>query len=847
MGRLVLVAFLLFLIPISYSAANEIKVIVPSFSSGSFDAIIEINSTIPLAGAQSDFSFNGSVIHAIGVENGGMFKIWGGNFSNIPIIDNKNGTIKDIVAFSIDNTSNKGNFAIIHFKAINEGESCLDIENAMLSDKNANKVEASIHNASVIIDSTPPKIKNVSIKINGNVNISCQIIEPYLQYAKINITSPNGSKKEFYMNGNNPYFFSHSFSSGNYSFFIMARDKAGNDAISSSYKFSIGEKNSPPVKPYSPNPANGNIVPINTALSWKCNDPDGDALSYDIYFGTSPSPSLKAHNQSSNIYSPNLEYGKKYYWRVVAWDGHGNKNSSEIWHFYTEKNYAPVVEINSPSNGSIVNGTITIKGVAWDKNGNDTIKKVEIRIDNGAWKVANGITSWSYNMDTRLLVNGKHVVKVRCYDGSSYSNVSSIIIDIENEQIRRYTLTISVYPYNAGYTTPQRGTYDEGTKVTINAYPNNGYQFDHWGGAASGSQSTIVVTMNGDKSIVAYFKEIPNPPPPPNIDFSYSPTNPYAGETVHFYGKGNADLWHWDFGDGNTSSEQNPSHLYEKPGKYNVILEAIINGKKYDKKETIEVKGKESADFTFNPSHPSPGMIVHFYGKGENILKYEWEFGDGSFAYGKNVSHVYSLGDYNVTLHIVDRWGNSDNKSKEIVVQYPDFIVKDAKYSDGIIKATVSNNGGDAKNVSIAFYLNGEEIGEKKVNLFYGDSIEVDESVKTKKGENKIEVIADPNNDFKEENEDNNVFSMVIGKENTDFLPYIAIALIAIAPLSYILLHKKKEKITITSDDKEARCTVCLGKFKPNSEIVKCECGALFHKSCAERVKVCPICGRKLV
>jgi PKD repeat protein len=36
---------------------------------------------------------------------------------------------------------------------------------------------------------------------------------------------------------------------------------------------------------------------------------------------------------------------------------------------------------------------------------------------------------------------------------------------------------------------------------------------------------------------------------------------------------GEINSWHWDFGDGETSSEQNPVHAYQKPGNYVVVLD----------------------------------------------------------------------------------------------------------------------------------------------------------------------------------------------------------------------------------------------------------------------------------
>ncbi|HPP71137.1 MAG TPA: hypothetical protein PLK95_10495 [Pseudothermotoga sp.] len=47
------------------------------------------------------------------------------------------------------------------------------------------------------------------------------------------------------------------------------------------------QPNTPPSKPGNPNPANGATnVSRTTTLSWSCSDPDGDTLTFDIYFGT---------------------------------------------------------------------------------------------------------------------------------------------------------------------------------------------------------------------------------------------------------------------------------------------------------------------------------------------------------------------------------------------------------------------------------------------------------------------------------------------------------------------------------------------------------------------------------
>ena len=69
-----------------------------------------------------------------------------------------------------------------------------------------------------------------------------------------------------------------------------------------------------------------------------------------------------------------------------------------------------------------------------------------------------------------------------------------------------YTLTVSISPSGAGSTSPSGGEYQSGRQVTLTAIPASGYTFDHWSGSASGTASSITITMDSDKSITANFK-----------------------------------------------------------------------------------------------------------------------------------------------------------------------------------------------------------------------------------------------------------------------------------------------------------------------------------------------------
>lgn len=64
---------------------------------------------------------------------------------------------------------------------------------------------------------------------------------------------------------------------------------------------------------------------------------------------------------------------------------------------------------------------------------------------------------------------------------------------------------------------------------------------------------------------------------PPIANFTWQPVDASVNETIYFYDNstdpdGTITSWQWDFGDGNTSTQQNPTHVYTSPGTYNVTL-----------------------------------------------------------------------------------------------------------------------------------------------------------------------------------------------------------------------------------------------------------------------------------
>jgi uncharacterized repeat protein (TIGR01451 family) len=93
-----------------------------------------------------------------------------------------------------------------------------------------------------------------------------------------------------------------------------------------------------PDTPSNPTPNNEAInQSLNVDLSWDGGDPDGDAVTYDVYFDTSnPPAALVSDDQSETTYAPGtLEEQTQYFWKIVAKDEHNETTDGPVWNFTT--------------------------------------------------------------------------------------------------------------------------------------------------------------------------------------------------------------------------------------------------------------------------------------------------------------------------------------------------------------------------------------------------------------------------------------------------------------------------------------------------------------------------------
>lgn len=151
-------------------------------------------------------------------------------------------------------------------------------------------------------------------------------------------------------------------------------------------------------------------------------------------------------------------------------------------------------------------------------------------------------------------------------------------------------------------------------------------------------------------------------------DFSATPLSGKAPLSVQFQDltTGNPDTWSWNFGDGNTSSLQNPNHIYTTAGTYTVTLTASNASSSDSVTKTDYITVSPDADFSANPLQGRVSLNVQFQDLSTgNPNSWNWDFGDGSSPSSlQNPKHTYTQsGIYTVVL-TVSRDGISDTETK---------------------------------------------------------------------------------------------------------------------------------------------------------------------------------------
>ncbi len=179
----------------------------------------------------------------------------------------------------------------------------------------------------------------------------------------------------------------------------------------------------------------------------------------------------------------------------------------------------------------------------------------------------------------------------------------------------------------------------------------------------------VVLTVNNEKGSNSKTQEVTvqSEPVPEKVDpvanFSADATSGPAPLSVQFTDLSqNANEWSWDFGDGATSTEQNPDYTYFSAGNYTVVLTVNNENGSSSKTLNINVEGEPDqeetlpvADFDADTTSGYAPLYVQFTDLSENANEWHWDFGDGNTSTEQDPLHIYfSAGNYDVNLTVVN-------------------------------------------------------------------------------------------------------------------------------------------------------------------------------------------------
>ena len=189
--------------------------------------------------------------------------------------------------------------------------------------------------------------------------------------------------------------------------------------------------------------------------------------------------------------------------------------------------------------------------------------------------------------------------------------------------------------------------------------------------SAAGSYTVTLTASNaaGNDTKTKENYIIVTTPQKPVVNFWGTPRSGDAPLSVTFKDitTGSPTAWNWDLGDGTTSTDQNPTHLYSAAGTYTIKLTATnaAGSNTLTKYYYLTLTGTAAqtpvAAFSASPTSGNAPLDVTFTDSSTGTpTAWSWNFGDGNTSAVQNPKHTYpTAGTYTVTLTVTNAAGSN--------------------------------------------------------------------------------------------------------------------------------------------------------------------------------------------
>ncbi|MCB9360567.1 MAG: PKD domain-containing protein [Flavobacteriales bacterium] len=364
---------------------------------------------------------------------------------------------------------------------------------------------------------------------------------------------------------------------------------------------------------------------INTPTSWTWNFGDGN---------------------TSNLQNPTHIYTSpgNYYVQLIAC------NATSCDTVYETIN---ITNINGPISAYCTPSTISAGSVGMGIY-NFTFASINNSTNGGT----DGYQDYSCTASTNVTEGSTYAVNITT--GTSYNEDVIVWIDFNNDG--QFNLTNELVFSSDNIMQNHSGNITIPNGSLLNTPLRMRVASDYYANNITSSCTDVTYGQYEDYSII-----IQSNTQPPNTNYTYSILDQCQG-VVQFTDVSTnfPTSWLWNFGDGTTSTYQNPFHTYTVAGYYTVQL-ITTNAYGSDTTQQSILINSLNASFTFVPAPPN--QATQFVSTSNGAISWSWDFGDGYSASLANPLHVYAdTGCYAVTLNVMNGASCSSSITNQVCI-----------------------------------------------------------------------------------------------------------------------------------------------------------------------------------